>query len=181
MKAGVEYILRTLSLTKFDASQATCFAPRASIASAVALSSPIVSSTPNRPNATAPTEAGDMQIKPMGFFASNIFKTADSTFGSSLASVPSKANEDRFFAAPKPPGKSSASKSSALNASRFDIFPLAILADSCRTLRMSLSCFPPRWSTTSACGTFGAKNEHLAPYFSTAKIVDTASIISEPS
>jgi hypothetical protein len=54
-----------------------------------------------------------MQIAPIGFCASSISPTSRSTSGLTAQRAPSLANEHRFLAAPKPPGKISASSSAA--------------------------------------------------------------------
>ena len=86
---------------------------------------------------TLAIRTGEMHKAPIGFFAAAISLITLSTSGLTVQSILSKAKEQRFFATPKPPGKTIASKSSLLNTLNGFIFPLAILADSIKTLRVS--------------------------------------------
>ncbi len=66
-----------------------------------------------------------------------ISRTTRSTSRFTFMSLPSRANVQRFFAAPKPPGRMRASRSGALTLARSTILPRAMRADSARTPRRS--------------------------------------------
>jgi hypothetical protein len=87
---------------------------------------------------------GAMHIIPTGLRASAKACASATTSGSALLLAPSVAKLERFFAAPKPPGMISASKSSARASRRSLISPRARRADSVSTLRDSGISSPVR-------------------------------------
>ena len=116
--------------------QLTCRAPIATSAWAVPASSPMVSLGRTSPSTRAAI-AGAMQMKPSGLPCRWTALISRSTSAFTDMSAPWVAKVQRFFAAPKPPGKISASSSSAFAIARSSTSQRAMRADSWSTLRVA--------------------------------------------